>query len=879
MKIRRITLGNVRRFGGKTASLGRFGDGITCIIAPNESGKSTFFDALSALLFCGHTTTAGAVRSLQPYSGGAVEVSADVEIDGKELRIEKRFINRKMAQVTDLGSSRVLAREGEAEAWIKTHVTDAMQGPSGLLWVRQGVMGVEPEGASPTERQQLREARRELMSSVAGQIDAVTGGRRMDAIMRRCQEALDALATSQLRPKANGAWAIQEQKVASLTQRRDELTRQVRDLGQALADKHRLDGELANIEDPERAAAREEEIKTAREKLDKADAAAREIENAERDLRLKKIEAERLEEEIDRVVAEGRKRDTLDQDIGKQQSELDSFESDLKVIESLVETRKTTLEAATAAKEKIAGSLRLARRRDGASKARTRLEDLQKTEKSLAGFEGEIIEAEKALKGILITDDDLEGLEALEARRRAAQSRREAGAAQLVFHGEEGRQAQVADDAIVAGKALAIVEEMTVTLPGFGRMTAAPAAVEEGDEDPERLAGDIAGQLSELGLASLSEARTAIRTAQRLRADRKAAQAGIAAVAPSGAAQLRTEIAALEKQVEEAEEGLTGTDTQEHRTLGQLEVDFEAAEGAATKARAELDEAYEARSKAREEKTERATSLRIARAQREELGKADVTPEELDAQRSDLKKRRTEMTDDARLIEDQRAQQIDRDLLASDLNRLETVRNNGVREKERIKAEINQLEGVILARAEAGVEEKLGETEGELSEAQARAGRYQAEVRALSTLKKSLEASRAAAREAYFEPVKKELRPLLGMLHGGADFEMDSDSMLVSKILRGGVEDEIEALSGGTAEQIAILTRLAFARLYQKDGRHVPLVLDDALVHSDDERIGKMFTLLTHVARDQQIIVFSCRNRAFSDLGGERARIEVEAMA
>ena len=103
--------------------------------------------------------------------------------------------------------------------------------------------------------------------------------------------------------------------------------------------------------------------------------------------------------------------------------------------------------------------------------------------------------------------------------------------------------------------------------------------------------------------------------------------------------------------------------------------------------------------------------------------------------------------------------------------------------------------------------------------------------------------------------------------------------MLVSKILRGGVEDEIEALSGGTAEQIAILTRLAFARLYQKDGRHVPVVLDDALVHSDDERIGKMFTLLTHAARDQQIIVFSCRNRAFSDLGGERARIEIEAMA
>ena len=48
---------------------------------------------------------------------------------------------------------------------------------------------------------------------------------------------------------------------------------------------------------------------------------------------------------------------------------------------------------------------------------------------------------------------------------------------------------------------------------------------------------------------------------------------------------------------------------------------------------------------------------------------------------------------------------------------------------------------------------------------------------------------------------------------------------------------------------------------------------DDALVHTDDERISTMFNMLNQIARDQQIIVFSCRTRAFSDLGGERAFI------
>lgn len=53
------------------------------------------------------------------------------------------------------------------------------------------------------------------------------------------------------------------------------------------------------------------------------------------------------------------------------------------------------------------------------------------------------------------------------------------------------------------------------------------------------------------------------------------------------------------------------------------------------------------------------------------------------------------------------------------------------------------------------------------------------------------------------------------------------------------------------------------------------IILDDAPVHSDDDRIVKMFTALTRVAQDQQIIVFSCRQLAFQNLGGERSAVEI----
>ena len=67
-----------------------------------------------------------------------------------------------------------------------------------------------------------------------------------------------------------------------------------------------------------------------------------------------------------------------------------------------------------------------------------------------------------------------------------------------------------------------------------------------------------------------------------------------------------------------------------------------------------------------------------------------------------------------------------------------------------------------------------------------------------------------------------------------------------------------------------MLVRLAFARMHARAGRTAPLVLDDALVFTDDDRIEAMFDALHRQASDLQIIVLTCRQRAFRDLGGNR---------
>jgi uncharacterized protein YhaN len=56
-------------------------------------------------------------------------------------------------------------------------------------------------------------------------------------------------------------------------------------------------------------------------------------------------------------------------------------------------------------------------------------------------------------------------------------------------------------------------------------------------------------------------------------------------------------------------------------------------------------------------------------------------------------------------------------------------------------------------------------------------------------------------------------------------------------------------------------------------GPDVPIILDDALVFSDDDRIEQMFDAINRAARNQQVIVFTCRARSFASLGGKQIHI------
>ena len=122
-------------------------------------------------------------------------------------------------------------------------------------------------------------------------------------------------------------------------------------------------------------------------------------------------------------------------------------------------------------------------------------------------------------------------------------------------------------------------------------------------------------------------------------------------------------------------------------------------------------------------------------------------------------------------------------------------------------------------------------------------------------------------------PVVRRLRPSLRALFPGAELDID-DRFRIAAVARAGAPEPFEHLSDGTREQLAILARLAFAELMADQGRPAVVVLDDALVFSDDQRIEQMFELLARAGAKLQILILTCRERVFQGLAAPRLRLE-----
>jgi uncharacterized protein YhaN len=227
---------------------------------------------------------------------------------------------------------------------------------------------------------------------------------------------------------------------------------------------------------------------------------------------------------------------------------------------------------------------------------------------------------------------------------------------------------------------------------------------------------------------------------------------------------------------------------------------------------------------------------------------------------------------DAQLAEKEREEGESPEAIDARIKRLEGAAGNHQHSVATLSNEVTRLNALIEANEGAGVEEMLLTAEAERDRLTSVAAEMQQEAEVLQLLLDTLDTAEGEAKTRYLAPVVSRVEPYLKMLLPGSNIVLD-ENLQIAALQRSGQREDFEVLSGGTKEQLAVLTRLAFAELLLGQGRPATVILDDALAFSDDDRIESMFDVLMRAGENVQIIVLTCRKRLFTRLGASPLEI------
>lgn len=141
---------------------------------------------------------------------------------------------------------------------------------------------------------------------------------------------------------------------------------------------------------------------------------------------------------------------------------------------------------------------------------------------------------------------------------------------------------------------------------------------------------------------------------------------------------------------------------------------------------------------------------------------------------------------------------------------------------------------------------------------------------ALDLLRNRLTEHRLELTRQLQTPLQRHLNHYLQLLFPEASLTVDEHlipEVLIRQGLAGEERGKFEELSFGVREQTALISRLAYADLLLEAGRPTLIILDDALVHSDAERLTAMKRVLYDAGQRHQILLFTCHPDNWRDMG------------
>jgi DNA repair exonuclease SbcCD ATPase subunit len=870
MLIRSIRIESFRKL--QDAALGPFSSGLNLVCEPNEAGKSTVLEALRAAFFERHGANSERTRSFRPYGDEvAPEVTVAFEVAGESWTLRKRFLQ---GPSVALGNGRQRYESDAAEDQLQKLLglgrpgnrgaDEESAGALGLLWVEQGAAlgALKP----PADR-----VKKTLEGLLANEVGTVTGGAAASAVEAEIETALDRLKTKTGRPRGDLAEAMEARAAAqSRLQAAQNGIVAFEDVLQKLdaqrAEMRRIRRDLDDEAEAERG-------RTLHADLERARLAREQLRSAELVEQAARGEHARA---VQRIEQRARDRAALDEADAAFQDKRAAAARDAAVLEAARQTEggraddvalaAAALEAADTALQRVRERERAAIRLRAVARAFERLDGAAARVETLKALEAEF-------RANRVSDDMLNRLEGIDRRLTRARAALAPQLATLDIVLEPGAPAVRLNGKTTHGVSrLQVAAATEIAIEQVGRFVITPASGIAAAADLRAAESEMKVQLAQSGQSDLAAARLANRRRTALAGDIKNLRERVLADCPAdpvlgidaGFDALRAFLAGESRTIDDA----SGSDelAEAEAAWTRARSDERAAQGRRDAAGAMLRDADAA--SARSAAAAEAAGATVAQLTRQ-LGDSEAGAADHQLQ-AEAGERAAALTGAASSLAAQRASaelldgaQIERAIAEFDRRRTELERTH--LEHVRMIAALEQEAGSLASTGPTAI---LAAASEELEFSGQRAGRLEEEAEVLTLLNETIKAARAEATRRYLAPVSDRIAPYLGRLLPGA--RLSFRDFAPGTLARAGRDEEAGDLSRGTQEQIAVLTRLAFADLMMAGGQPVTVVLDDALVWSDDNRFEAMRDILLDAATRMQIIILTCRASAFRGLEATR---------
>lgn len=869
MRLHRLRLANYR---GINESEVRFGvKGLTIVEGPNEAGKTSLSEAIRLLFDYLDSSRHSDIKAIKPVTR---DVGPEIELEAESgpyvFTYFKRFHKKPETTltITSPKSENHTGREAHERAEEILRQTIDID-----LWralcIQQG--------------EAVQQADLSKQTSLSAALDIAAGGHRADpreeSLFGKVRVEYGRYFTERGSEKkelqeAQKAKEESETEVASLEKQINELERDIvraADLGQELERLRKQEQDLRrDVSEYKKSLDEIKELETILE------TARLKLESAQKTEQTAKRDKEVRQDLIDEISRASKILAELGESSTSSTASVQKAESDLEKAQS------DSAKAEVGRKE--AESLLNLRRADfDYFNNKLHLEQLRERKDRIDRARKEAALADELLSSSRVDEDTLKIIQKAERSLITAQAMLETGAPNVLLRGLGNFSFQIDSEQTNISKdqelRLTVSDRVRVTIPGSLQMevTAGSSSsdlskkVEEAKQKLDAVCNDAGVSNADEAKQSYDERREAQRSIARQKEIEKENLRDLTYE------ELERKVIGLGKRVPSypsariPEPKLPENLKSAKEELQSVEAGLEKANKAWEEARTDLDAARRVRDGLREQHQRMKVEL-------------DLKADELKRVEDELARSRKIKSDDdleselvksTRIvhIEEEKVKSSEADLRDKEPDRVKALAEtaNGSlqtleKKREAAQKENTEVRTRLKVFGEEGLHEKLHAAQSHRDHLRQEYAAMLRRAQAAKLLYLTMKEERDKARRAYVAPIKEKIESL-GRLVFNKSFEVEvTEDLLVASRAMDGSNVPFESLSGGTKEQISLISRLSCAMTVSKDGG-ASLILDDALGYTDPERLKLMGAILAKAGKECQIIILTCVPDRYSNVG------------